>query len=94
MGDRVVGGSVYHLSDGVDAGPIAAARHVVVPLGLTASELWREHLAPLGLDLLADVASQDPASLPAVRQDLAAGSWEPSFGQAPLHRPELLELEA
>lgn len=46
-GDKVTGGTVYHLSDRTDAGPIAAQEHVIVPRGSTVESLWREHLAPL-----------------------------------------------
>lgn len=94
LGERVVGGTVYHLTDRVDGGPIALQRHVVVPPHLEARWLWRDHLAPLGLDLLEEAAelAADPYRVPVRPQDDRLATWEPSFAAAPLHRPELLEL--
>lgn len=93
--ERVVGGSIYHLTNRVDGGPLAAQQHLVVPEGLSASRLWREHLAPLGLDMLAAVAADVDAGWVAIRpQNDKLATWEPSFASAPVHRPELLELEA
>src|SRR6195952_5679191 len=51
-GDAVAGGSVYHLADGWDAGPIAAQDWCFVGKGETARELWERALAPMGLELL------------------------------------------
>lgn len=45
-GDKVTGGSVYHLTERTDGGPIAAQEHLFVPPGSTPETLWREHLAP------------------------------------------------
>lgn len=92
LNERVVGGSVYHLTDRVDGGPIAAQRTLVVPPGLKASHLWGDYLAPLGVELILEVASLDPASIPVRPQDDRLATWEPSFGAAPVYRPELLEL--
>lgn len=94
-GDRVTGGSVYHLTDRVDGGPIAAQDYVIVPPGSTPGSLWREHLAPLGVRLLvealADLAAGRDRATP---QDDTLATWEPSMASAPLYRPELLELPA
>lgn len=91
--DRVTGGSVYHLTDNVDAGPLAAQEHVLVPAGATAQTLWREHLAPLGVALilrvLDDLAAGRRIEVP---QDEARATWEPSFDSAPLFKPELPQL--
>ena len=46
-GDPVAGGSVYHLSDGWDAGAIAAQDWCFVKPAETARELWERALAPL-----------------------------------------------
>jgi glycine cleavage system regulatory protein len=54
-GDPIAGGSVYHLSDGWDAGAIAAQDWCFVARGETARELWERALAPLGLSLLTRV---------------------------------------
>ena len=62
MGDAVTGGTVYWLTDNVDAGPIAAQEHVFVAPGETPERLWRDKLAPLGVRLTLSVL-----------EDLAAG---------------------
>lgn len=70
-GDPIAGGTVYHLSDRLDAGAIAAQDWVFVKQGETARELWERALAPLGLRLLAHVidrAKRD-GRLPAKPQD-------------------------
>jgi methionyl-tRNA formyltransferase len=57
-GDPIAGGTIYHLSDRLDAGAIAAQDWVFVKKGETARELWERALAPLGLRLLAQVIDQ------------------------------------
>lgn len=54
-GDPIAGGSVYHLTDEMDAGPIAAQDWCFVHPGEDAGSLWRRALAPMGLKLLAQV---------------------------------------
>jgi len=70
-GDPIAGGSVYHLADGWDAGPIAAQDWCFVLRGESARELWERALAPMGLDLLARVVrhARDHGELPAKPQD-------------------------
>lgn len=96
LGERAVGGTVYHLTDRVDGGPVADQRHLIVPPGLDASRLWRGHLAPLGLEMLLDAAALvGRGGEPGVRpQDDSLATWEPSFDSEPVYRPELLELPA
>lgn len=92
-GDRITGGSVYHLTDTVDGGPIAAQDWRFVPPGSTAESLWRDVLFPLGLDLvraaLADLATGLVVCVP---QDERLATWEPSWERPRLHRPELPAL--
>lgn len=92
-GERVLGGSVYHLTDTVDAGPLAAQDYVIVRGGAGPSEVWREQLFPLGLrllrEVLEDIAGGRVGYTP---QDEALATWEPSWERPPLHRPELPEL--
>lgn len=93
LGERVVGGSIYHLTDRIDGGPLAAQRHLIVPPGLDASTLWGDYLFPLGIDMLADAAAAvDRGCVDTVPQDDRLATWEPSFDTEPLYRPELLEL--
>ncbi|HZB36765.1 MAG TPA: formyltransferase family protein, partial [Beijerinckiaceae bacterium] len=54
-GDPIAGGSVYHLSDGMDEGPIAAQEWCFVYPDDDAGSLWRRALAPMGLRLLVKV---------------------------------------
>ena len=57
-GDAIAGGSVYHLSDSLDAGLIAAQDWCFVYPDDDAGSLWRRALAPMGLDLLVQVVEQ------------------------------------
>lgn len=94
-GERVTGGTVYALDDGVDTGPVLAQRHVLIRPGDTARSLWRRDLLPLGVELLSGVVSTLTAtgSLPeAVPQDEELATWEPSLNPAPLYRPGLIGL--
>jgi glycine cleavage system regulatory protein/folate-dependent phosphoribosylglycinamide formyltransferase PurN len=70
-GDPIAGGSVYHLSQGWDAGAIAAQDWCFVTPGETARDLWERALAPMGLELLARVVRHAAAhgELPAHPQD-------------------------
>ena len=70
-GDAIAGGTIYHLSERLDAGAIAAQDWVFVKKGETARELWERALAPLGLRLLAQVIDQAKTSgiLPSMPQD-------------------------
>lgn len=51
-GDPVTGGTVYHLTEELDAGPVAFQDWCFVRKGESAADLWRRALAPLGRDLL------------------------------------------
>lgn len=61
-GDAVAGGSVYHLADEMDAGPIAAQEEVAVEPGEDAGTLWRRALAPMGIRLLLQVVDEAAAT--------------------------------
>ena len=102
--ERVTGGSIYRLTDNVDAGPVLAQEHVFIRPDDTAESLWRRELFPLGVRLFARVLD-DLAVAAGARcledaigwgtpQDEALATWEPSWGRAPLHRPDLLLLPA
>lgn len=92
-GDKVTGGSVYHLTERTDGGPLAAQEHLFVPPGSTAQSLWRDHLAPLGVRLLlkvvADLAADRRIEVP---QDEKLATWEPAMDTQPLFKPELIAL--
>ena len=83
-GDAIAGGSVYHLADGWDAGPIAAQDWCFVAKGETARELWERALAPMGLALLARVVrhARLNAALPASTQDPRFATKAPMIRRA------------
>lgn len=94
-GDRVSGGTVYHLTERTDAGPIAAQEHVLVPPGADAARLWREMLAPLGVRLvLRTLHDLERGVRIEVPQDEAFATWEPAMDAPPLFKPELRALAA
>ncbi|MFJ8852351.1 formyltransferase family protein [Streptomyces sp. NPDC102437] len=91
--DKVTGGSVYHLTAAIDAGPLAAQDYLLTPPDSTPNSLWRDHLFPLGLRLLQKVLTDaDNGAIAYVPQDEACATWEPSWERPRLHRPELPEL--
>jgi methionyl-tRNA formyltransferase len=80
-GDRVAGGTIYHLADRMDAGAIAAQDWCFVKKGETARQLWERALAPLGLKLLAEVIDYAIVhkTLPAKPQDEEFATSAPSL---------------
>ncbi|MFH8619207.1 formyltransferase family protein [Streptomyces sp. NPDC017979] len=91
--DKVAGGTVYHLTERTDGGPIAAQEHVLVPPGSTPQSLWREHLSPLGVHLLRRVVNDLSCGRRVeVPQDESLATWEPSMDSPPLFKPELIAL--
>ncbi|MDB5592672.1 formyltransferase family protein [Enterovirga sp.] len=56
--DPIAGGSVYHLSGGMDAGQLAAQEWCFVYPDDDAGSLWRRALAPMGLRLLMKVVGE------------------------------------
>ncbi len=90
--DPIAGGTVYWLTDNVDGGPIAAARHLHVDHTWDHHHLWRR-LFPLGLHLYAQVLDDlDAGRIIAIPQDETCATWEPSWERPPLHRPDLPQL--
>ncbi len=83
-GDPIAGGSVYHLADGWDAGPIAAQDWCFVAKGENARELWERALAPMGLRLLTEVVqhAQQHDVLPARPQDTRFATRAPMIRRA------------
>lgn len=93
MGEFIAGGSVYWLSDNVDAGDIAAQDWCWVRPGTTSDELWRNQLFDLGVELFREVLRDlSEGRIVAVPQDEDLATWEPSWSRAPLRRPDLLML--
>jgi methionyl-tRNA formyltransferase len=90
LGDPVTGGTVYWLTEGVDAGPIARQAWCWIRPGDTAGELWRRELRGLGIRLLGEALGDlDAGRIVMVPQDEALATWEPSWEREPLFRPDL-----
>ncbi|MBK5949076.1 hypothetical protein CH339_13430 [Rhodobium orientis] len=70
-GDRITGGTIYHLTDDTDAGPIVFADWCFVWPDDDARSLWRRALAPMGIDLINTAVSHAALHgfLPADDQD-------------------------
>ncbi len=83
-GDPIAGGSVYHLSDSMDAGLIAAQDWCFVYPDDDAGSLWRRALAPMGLRLLTQVVEQidRDGTAPAWEQDARAATYAPLLKEA------------
>ena len=101
MRERVTGGSIYLLSDNVDAGLVLAQEHVFIRPDDTAESLWRCELYPLGVRLFGRVLGAlsglnvaDEIIALSRPQDEALATWEPSWERAPLCRPDPLTLPA
>lgn len=77
--DPIAGGTVYHLSEGMDEGAIAAQDWCFVYPEDDAGSLWRRALAPLGLRLLMQVVDEidRTGAAPARPQDPKAVTYAP-----------------
>jgi len=93
MGDRVTGGSIYWLTDNIDAGDLAAQAHCFIEPDEPPEDLWHEKLFPLGVRLFAKVL-QDICNgqIVAVPQEEGVATWEPSWERPPLRRPDLIMI--
>lgn len=85
MGDPITGGTVYWLDDGVDTGPIAAQKWCWIEPGMTASDLWRTQLFPIGVSLIDKVVDDISGGFQErIPQLEAVATWEPSLDVPPL----------
>jgi methionyl-tRNA formyltransferase len=86
MRDQITGGSLYWMDDGADTGPVVAQDWCHIQPGDTAATLWRRDLAPMGLQLFAQVLGQLLAGDPCEGepQDSALASWEPAWSDRKL----------
>ncbi len=80
--DPIAGGSVYHLADRMDSGPLAAQDWCFVKKDETARTLWERALAPMGLRLLREVArgAADTGTIPAIPQQEEFATNAPKIG--------------
>jgi methionyl-tRNA formyltransferase len=78
-GDPIAGGSIYHLSESMDAGLLAAQDWCFVYPEDDVNSLWRRALAPMGLRLLMDVVEliKKNGAAPAWKQDPKAATYAP-----------------
>lgn len=79
--DAVAGGSVYHLSDTMDGGAIAAQDWCFVYPDDDAASLWRRALGPMGLRLIREVLAtiDRDGRAPATPQDPRAATLAPAI---------------
>ncbi|WP_375461059.1 formyltransferase family protein [uncultured Enterovirga sp.] len=82
--DPIAGGSVYHLSGGMDAGALAAQDWCFVYPDDDAGSLWRRALAPMGLRLLMEVVAEieTTGTVQAYDQDTRAVTLAPLLAPA------------
>jgi len=80
-GDEYAGGTVYQMDDGYDTGPIVAWKQVGVDKDWDASDLWREALFGIGVELLVWVAKNlsEGRRLDLQPQDEALATSEPAM---------------
>jgi methionyl-tRNA formyltransferase len=83
--DPIAGGSVYHLSDSMDAGLLAAQDWCFVYPDDDAGTLWRRALGPMGQRLLTEVVEHidDHGEAPAWEQDPKAATYAPALREVP-----------
>jgi methionyl-tRNA formyltransferase len=69
--DPIAGGSVYHLTDEMDAGGVVLQDWCHVYPDDDAASLWRRDLAPMGLRLLTEAVAmaERDGKLPSIEQD-------------------------
>lgn len=82
--DPIAGGSVYHLSGGMDAGALAAQDWCFVYPKDDAASLWRRSLGPMGLRLLMKVVADMEA-----RGEIAAWEQDPEAVTLAPHLPSV-----
>lgn len=97
MNDPIAGFTYFWADDGVDTGPIAAQDWCHVDPKWTASDLWREALFPMGVEMIAplldSIESFGQARLWRP-QDERFATVEPAIEPTRLYRPELIALPA
>lgn len=79
--DPIAGGSIYHLSETMDGGALAAQDWCFVYPDDDAASLWRRSLGPMGLKLIRRVlaAIDRDGTIPAEPQDPLAATLAPAI---------------
>ncbi len=93
MHDPIAGGSVYQLTNNVDAGPVISQHWLHVGADWDHHRLWRE-MFPIAVDLLASCVRlvEINGIVLATPQVEEFATWEPSWERPPVKRPDLLAL--
>ena len=91
MRDPITGGTAYWMNETVDGGPIAAQEWCFIPDGISARDLWRETIMPIGLRLISRaVELAATGRIVATPQNTSLATWEPAIdGVPPLWRPDV-----
>jgi methionyl-tRNA formyltransferase len=87
--ERVTGGTLYWMTDRVDAGPIVMQDHVLIRPHEDAKALWARALLPIGVRFFDGAMALWAAGKglpPAIAQDETLATWEPAFSR-PALRP-------
>lgn len=95
MRDPIAGGTVYWLSDNIDAGDILLQDWCHVHPDWDARGLWRNELFPMGVKLLVEgvwMVDRDGIATRRIPQNEELATWEPSWERPPMMRPDLRAL--
>lgn len=79
MHDATAGGTWFVVDDGIDTGPIIEQEWCWVNPGMTASDLWRDRLFPMGLMLLQRILGNFDGGFHALPQPSAPATFEPAI---------------
>jgi methionyl-tRNA formyltransferase len=91
--EKITGGTVFWLSNQVDAGDIVCQEHCFIHPSDTPKTLWIEKLQPLGLKLLRRAVTEiSNGVFTKIKQDEELATWEPSWERMPIARPDLLMI--
>lgn len=78
--EPVAGGTVYWLDDTADGGDVFLQDFCFVKPAWDASDLWRERLFPMGVDLLESAVAKTAAGdIRRIPQDHSLATWEPAL---------------
>ena len=82
--DVIAGGSIYHLAERMDAGPLALQDWCFVRSDETARTLWERALAPMGLRLIKETVAiaAEKGALPSIMQQEEFATKAPSIKKA------------
>lgn len=96
MNDPITGGTVFWLNDGIDRGDIERQDWIWLDRKKTASQIWKDELCPLGIELISGALDSISAGeFNRTPQDARYSTFEPSLDNIKdIYKPDLLMLEA